>query len=249
MELSKRLLAVASLVTPGSRVADIGTDHAYIPLYLIQEKKAVGAIAMDVNEGPLLRAKEHVRDAGLQEKIRLRRSDGLEQLNPGECDCAVIAGMGGGLMIRILSAHLEITKSLRECILQPQSEIERVRAFLLQEGFLFLQEDMVLDDGKYYMMMKVRPPYAENETSDLKKRNKDIGTKEEWDAVELRYGKLLLEMRHPVLFSYLQREKEIHERILSGLDQQEGAHIDMRKQELQHDLKEIGKGLEYYALQ
>ena len=156
MELSKRLLAVASLVTTGSIVADIGTDHAYIPLYLIQEKKAPGAIAMDVNEGPLLRAEEHVRDAGLTEQIRLRRSDGLEQLSPGECDCAVIAGMGGGLMIRILSAHPEITKSLKECILQPQSEIERVRSFLLEEGFVFLQEDMVLDDGKYYMMMKVR---------------------------------------------------------------------------------------------
>ena len=138
MELSKRLLAVASLVTPGSIVADIGTDHAYIPLYLIQEKKAPGAIAMDVNEGPLLRAEEHVRDAGLTEQIRLRRSDGLEQLSLGECDCAVIAGMGGGLMIRILSAHPEITKSLKECILQPQSEIERVRSFLLGGGICVL---------------------------------------------------------------------------------------------------------------
>lgn len=82
MELSKRLYAVASLVTPGSKVADIGTDHAYIPLYLIQEKKAVGAIAMDVNEGPLLRAEEHVRDAGQQDKILLRKSDGLERLRP-----------------------------------------------------------------------------------------------------------------------------------------------------------------------
>lgn len=170
MELSKRLLAVASLVTTGSIVADIGTDHAYIPLYLIQEKKAPGAIAMDVNEGPLLRAEEHVRDAGLTEQIRLRRSDGLEQLSPGECDCAVIAGMGGGLMIRILSAHPEITKSLKECILQPQSEIERVRSFLLEEGFVFLQEDMVLDDGKYYMMMKVRPPFSENVDQDPKKQ-------------------------------------------------------------------------------
>ena len=74
MELSKRLLAVASLVTTGSIVADIGTDHAYIPLYLIQEKKAPGAIAMDVNEGPLLRAEEHVRDAGLTEQIRLKNA-------------------------------------------------------------------------------------------------------------------------------------------------------------------------------
>ena len=172
MELSKRLLAVASLVTTGSIVADIGTDHAYIPLYLIQEKKAPGAIAMDVNEGPLLRAEEHVRDAGLTEQIRLRRSDGLEQLSPGECDCAVIAGMGGGLMIRILSAHPEITKSLKECILQPQSEIERVRSFLLEEGFVFLQEDMVLDDGKYYMMMKVRPPFSEN----VDRRSEETGT-------------------------------------------------------------------------
>ena len=87
MELSKRLLAVASLVTTGSIVADIGTDHAYIPLYLIQEKKAPGAIAMDVNEGPLLRAEEHVRDAGLTEQIRLRRSDGPVSYTHLTCIC------------------------------------------------------------------------------------------------------------------------------------------------------------------
>ncbi len=244
MELSKRLFAVASLVTPGSKVADIGTDHAYIPLYLIQEKKAVCAIAMDVNEGPLLRAGEHVRDAALEEKILLRRSDGLEQLRPGECDCAVIAGMGGGLMIRILSAHPEITRSLKECVLQPQSEIEKVRAFLLKEGFLFLEEDMVLDDGKYYMMMKVRPPF-----SGVEKKNVEDHVKEVWDDTELHYGKLLLQKRHPVLNAYLQREKNLHEQILKSLEEQSGAHIEKRKSELKEDLKRIEKGLDYYALQ
>jgi len=154
-------------------------------------------------------------------------------------------------MIRILSAHPEITKSLKECVLQPQSEIERVRSFLLEEGFVFLQEDMVLDDGKYYMMMKVRTPFPENGDQDPKKQElrETAAEKEVWNEAELRYGKLLLEMRHPVLLSYLQREKDIHERILSGLDRQEGAHIEVRKQELQNDLKQIGKGLEYYALQ
>lgn len=241
MELSKRLYAVASLVTPGSKVADIGTDHAYIPLYLIQEKKAVGAIAMDVNEGPLLRAEEHVRDAGQQDKILLRKSDGLERLRPGECDCAVIAGMGGGLMIRILSTYPEITRSLKECVLQPQSEIERVRAFLLQEGFLFLEENMVLDDGKFYTMMKVRPPFAEESGGG------QTGG-EEWNDTELRYGKLLLCKQHPVLYSYLQREKKQYEQILHGLDDQNGPRIEKRKTELQEDLKQIEKGLGYYAL-
>ena len=178
---------------------------------------------MNVNEGPLLRAEEHVRDAGLTEQIRLRRSDGLEQLSPGECDCAVIAGMGGGLMIRILSAHPEITKSLKECVLQPQSEIERVRSFLLEEGFVFLQEDMVLDDGKYYMMMKVDRRFRK-----WRSRSEETGTarncrrKEVWNEAELRYGKLLLEMRHPVLLSYLQR-KDIHEESFPGLTSREDA--------------------------
>lgn len=135
MELSKRLQAVADLVTAGYRVADIGTDHAYIPIFLLASGKISGAVAMDVNEGPLERARCHVAENGLSDKISLRLSDGLAGLRPGEAESVVIAGMGGGLIIRILTEGAGALEHVKECILQPQSEIEKVRAFLLEEGF------------------------------------------------------------------------------------------------------------------
>ena len=157
MELSKRLSAVAALVTNGYRLADIGTDHAYIPICLAGTGRIPEAVAMDVNPGPLLRAEENIRMHGLEDRIKTRISDGFASLEKGEADAAVIAGMGGPLMIRILREGAEVVSTLKECVLQPQSEIEKVRAFLLEEGFFFLDEDMVEEDGKYYPMMKVQP--------------------------------------------------------------------------------------------
>ena len=108
MELSKRLQAVADLVTADYKLADIGTDHAYIPICLIQQKKIAEAVALDVNEGPLQRAEEHIRENGLEAEIETRLSNGFQALQPGEVRSAVIAGMGGGLVIRILTEGEEV---------------------------------------------------------------------------------------------------------------------------------------------
>lgn len=259
MDLSRRLQAVSSLVTAGSRVADIGTDHAYIPIYLIQKQLVPSAIAMDVNAGPLMRAKEHVRANGLEEKIELRLSDGFRELKPFEADTAVIAGMGGGLVVKILTDCRDVTCSLKECILQPQSEIAKVRTFLLEEGFLFIEEDMVLDDEKYYPMMKVIPPSAMSGCS-LKqeaavsyaadnRRQNGRDTSAGWNETELRYGKLLLEQRHPVLHQYLEREKRIYGQILESLKKQSGERIEQRRAELNEELEYVQRGLKYYEVQ
>lgn len=237
MELSKRLMAVTSLVTPGNTIVDIGTDHAYIPIYLMEKKSCISAIAMDVNEGPLERAKEHIKELGFEEQIETRRSDGFEKLKIGEADTAIIAGMGGGLVMKILTDVPEVTCSLKECILQPQSEIAKVRCFLLQHGFTFVEENMVLDEGKYYPMMKVIPP----ETMEEKKICF-------WTETELRFGKLLLEKKDPVLLEFLQRELRIHQEILDSLQERTGGKIEQRKAELCEDLLQIQKGLEYYEV-
>lgn len=244
MELSRRLQAVASLVTDGHRVADIGTDHAYIPIALVREGRALSAIAMDVREGPLTKAKEHVEQSGLADQIELRLSDGFEKLRPFEADTAVLAGMGGPLMIRILKEYEETTFGLKECVLQPQSEIAKVRAFLLKEGFLFLREEMVKDDGKYYPMIKAAVPQARSGAREAKKQ--DSASK--WEETELRYGKLLLEMRHPVLKEYLDREMAIRRQILRGLEGKTGEQIARRKDELEEDMEYIRKGMGYYAV-
>ena len=102
MELSKRLYAVAGLVTEGASVADIGTDHGYVPIYLVKNKIASKVIAMDINKGPLERARMHIIGHGLKGQIETRLSDGLKMVNPGEVDAMIAAGMGGALVIKIL---------------------------------------------------------------------------------------------------------------------------------------------------
>ena len=104
MQLSKRLSAVASLITEGSRLADIGTDHGYVPIALVENGSIPSAVAMDVNKGPLERAQEHIREKHLEDRIKTRLSDGVKALEEGEADAVLIAGMGGMLVIRILDA-------------------------------------------------------------------------------------------------------------------------------------------------
>lgn len=237
MELSKRLQAVADLVTAGYKTADIGTDHAYIPIYLVEQNIVPSAIAMDVNKGPLERAEAHVRENGLEEKISLRLSDGFGALRPGEADAAILAGMGGGLVMKILKDNWDVTTALKECILQPQSEIAKVRAFLLEEGFLFIAEDMVLEDGKFYPMMKVKPPAAGEQLS-----------RRIWSDAEVSYGKLLLEGKHPVLKQFLEKEIRIKTEILKNLEGQDSGHARQRMDELKRELSQAQKGMEYYAV-
>lgn len=237
MELSKRLQAVADLVTPGYTIADVGTDHAYIPIYLVEKGIVQRAVAMDINEGPLDRATEHIKENKLENQIQTRLSNGLQHLQKGEVDTVILAGMGGNLMINILNEDFNKTNSLKECILQPQSEVFKVRTFLLEKGFLFIEENMVLDDGKYYPMMKVIPSEKIEEIKPAF-----------WSEIEIRYGKLLLEEKNPILKQFLERESGIRKDILSKLEQVEGIHISERKAELNQELFQIEEGLKYYAM-
>lgn len=229
MELSKRLKAVAELVTPGMRLADVGTDHGYIPIYLTEAGVIPSAIAMDINKGPLERAKEHIWEHGLEGKIQTRLSDGLKNLQMNEADCMIAAGMGGGLVIRILSEERDTAGSLKELILQPQSEIDSVRKYLTEEGYRIVAEDMVYEDGKYYPMMKAVPCMA---------GAGEIPYSEE----ELEFGRVLLQQAHPVLGQFLEREMEIQNRILSALESQESVRAKKRMEEISYRIEWI-KGI------
>ena len=226
MELSKRLKAVAELVTPGMRLADVGTDHGYIPIYLTEAGVIPSVIAMDINKGPLERAKEHIREHGLEGKIQTRLSDGLKNLQMNEADCMIAAGMGGGLVIRILSEERDTAGSLKELILQPQSEIDSVRKYLTEEGYRIVAEDMVYEDGKYYPMMKAVPCMA---------GAGEIPYSEE----ELEFGRVLLQQAHPVLGQFLEREMEIQNRILSALESQESVRAKKRMEEISYRIEWI----------
>ena len=147
--------AVAAMVTSNGILADVGTDHGYVPIALVQRQKISGAIAMDINKGPLARAKENIAAAHLEDYIQTRLSDGVEKLEPGEADSILIAGMGGELIIHILSEGEKVCKKASELILQPQSDIRKVREYLREHQYKIVDEDMVCEDGKYYPMMRV----------------------------------------------------------------------------------------------
>lgn len=206
MELSLRLQTVANMAGSGNTVADIGCDHGYTSIYLVSNGLYSKAIAMDVRKGPLEIARGNVEKYDVSDKVDLRLSDGLDKLELGEADTAVIAGMGGPLVMKLLRRELDKAKQLK-LVLQPQSELGLVRMYLWQQNFVIEEENMVYDEGKFYPMFVAR--YDENHL------------KEEWniDQRELYfdYGKLLLESKNLVLKDYLQWEKGVNEELLETL--------------------------------
>lgn len=230
MELSKRLYAVAGLVTEGASVADIGTDHGYIPIYLIKKKIARKVIALDVRKGPLERARMHIIGHGLKGQIETRLSDGLKEVAPGEVDTMIAAGMGGGLVIHILKDSPEVTALITSFILQPQSEIEKVREYLNTHGFRIRQEKMVEEGGKYYPMMCAVH-----------------GDGEDYEPYEYLYGKRLLEKEDPVLYRYLLREQKIRESILEQLRRHKNSPTARERElDIRRGWQQIRQALAHY---
>ncbi len=237
VKLSKRMKAVANMVTPGYVLADIGTDHGYVPISLVQKKKVPRAIAMDVNKGPLQRAKDHIAENQLEEYIETRLSDGVQGLAVGEVDSILIAGMGGDLVIRILSEGLEVCKEAKELVLQPQSELGRVRQFLREHLFQIVDEDMVIEDGKYYPMMRVVPVEVDNFWHLLP---------EETLLPCDMYGPLLLKNGNPSLRKYLVKQHKQLNKILKELEKQPNSKaISNRKKEV---LEEIALNESAYSI-
>ena len=238
VKISNRLTTAAALVTQGYTLADVGTDHGYIPIYLLQQKKIPAAIAMDINEGPLERAKEHIALYGLQAYIQTRLSDGVAALKPGEVEAVLIAGMGGGLVMHILKDGEKICQSAKELILQPQSEIEHVREFLREEGYTILAEDMVYEDGKFYPMMKVQ---YQGENENAQKASEVLKLSD-------LYGGLLLQNRHPVLKTFLEKERLIYTGIKENLAKQPASEkIRMRLAEVEDILHYNELALQFYV--
>lgn len=231
IHISKRLLAVAAMVSPGSRLADVGTDHGYVPIWLMQNNIISEALAMDINAGPLDRARDNIAQCGLSEHIRTRRSDGLEALIPGEADSLVIAGMGGLLMKDILSSARQTGKlaCFKEMILQPQSDVDALRRALHGWGYCIDREDMVVDAGKFYVMMHV---VAGDEHYD-----------HDWEYI---YGRCLLLSGHPVLKAFLTWQQESKQALLKKLETVETAGAADYRPRLSAELSQIRMLLDTY---
>ncbi len=217
MQLSKRMQKLASLVTEENRLADVGTDHGYIPIFLVREGKIPSALAMDINPGPLARAKEHIETYGLTTYIKTRLSDGLEKLREDEAESVLIAGMGGILTVRILEGGAHCLASVKELILQPQSDIHLVRQWLWEHQYRILVEDIVVEDGKYYPMMKAVP-----------------GQDQAYAQEEWYYGRTSLQRTPEVLFGYLEKKygemQKIQDRLLQSAQEGSARMQEVKKE-------------------
>ena len=236
--LSVRLQGVADLVTRGNVLVDVGTDHGYLPIYLVSRGVCPRAIAMDVRPGPLSKARANIAMYGLAKRISLRLSDGLAALSPGEGDSLVLSGMGGPLMQEILSRDMNLVYGFRELILQPQSDIPGFRRFLTAAGFTINAENMVVEDGKYYPMMRaVKKEEAREEVPD---REVPVKLQEE-------YGGWLLRERSPVLKEWLVRQDAALKALEKTLRQASSEKALQRLLQVQDEIRLVGEALEWYA--
>lgn len=235
MLLSDRMQAVAALVSPCRCMADIGCDHGYVAIELIRSHTCAHVIAMDINKGPLERAKGNIRDYGMQDYIETRLSDGTAALLPNETDGILCAGMGGRLVISILERSRALICEMKQVVLQPQSELDEVRKYLRTNGYLIEKEDMVFEDGKYYPMMRALPAAFGKQERTLAGNLEQMGkrtavcgnppdisescTKEaaRLTRVQDTYGPYLLGKSHPILKRYLLWQKEGLENIRDNL--------------------------------
>ena len=262
MELSKRLQAVADLLDCHERIADIGCDHGFVSIYLIESKKASYCLAMDVNKGPLERAGEHVAEKRLSTYIEIRLSDGAKAIEfvsdkdgnlKLEVEAALIAGMGGRLAIQIIKDSLDKFTSMEEFVLQPQSEISKVREFVRSIGYHIEKEDMILEDGKFYPMMKVvRGEKSVDYTERLPKTIEKAMGEERLTSAEIQwlfdeYGEWLLKEKNQTLLQFLQKEKTLYSDILESLEKADTLKSKSRQEEIREKQRYINLGLEWFA--
>ncbi|MBQ3600814.1 MAG: SAM-dependent methyltransferase [Lachnospiraceae bacterium] len=233
MQLSERLQTVVNMITKGGKVADIGCDHAYLSIYMIKHQIAESVIAMDVNRGPLERARDNIRKSGYENQINVRLSDGIKELNVGEADTLLIAGMGGGLIQKILSGNPEVLEQIQELVLQPQSEIMEVRRFVEGIGFTLVDENMVIDEGKYYVVLKAKRVVPQETYN---------------NEVYYRYGKFLLEKKHLCMFSFLKQEEKKNLAIIESLEKHPSDRNEKTKEKIRKDNTYCREGLGYYDM-
>ena len=157
MKLTERLKKVAELVPMSSSMADIGTDHAYLPIVLLQEGKIKHALACDIHRGPLERAKAHILRNGYETYMETRLGGGLSPVRKGEVDGVVIAGMGGLMMMDILESDTEKAHTLEWMVLQPQNHVADLKCYLSTHQFRIVKEEMAREEDQLYEMMLVVP--------------------------------------------------------------------------------------------
>ena len=256
MKISKRLQMVTKMAAPGAFAVDVGCDHGYTAITLVEEKKCAGAVASDVREGPLRAAAANISRAGLSGRIRTVLADGIpenpENYLPADMPAfLVVTGMGGQLILRILREAGSGLLRFSEMILGPQSEIPMVRRELPALGFWIADEQMVEEDGKFYVLIKARrrepnsektasglfsdPDVDRGELSEESGRGRAFETQPS-EALCLAFGRPLLLRKDPVLAGFLRRRRgillRIEDELLAGGQEETGRMAEVREEKL-----------------
>ncbi len=222
MKLTARLQAIAGMVPKGSRLADIGSDHAYLPAGLLEQGKIVSAIATDIAEGPLKAAKNSAAMKGLSEKIELRKGDGLSVIGKGEADCIVIAGMGARTIIGIIEGGMETAKAAKRLILQPMAGAPLLREWLSENGWKLTCEDLAEEGGRLYEIMAA-----------------ERGEGEKYSPALYEAGPLLLREKHPLFYRHLEKKIEGCRALLAEMDKSGEARAGAKYTELKNLLRDM----------
>ncbi len=220
--LSPRMEMIVSMISKGNRIVDIGCDHAYVSIAAVLRNISPSALAMDVVKGPLQKAGEHVRQYNLDKYIETRLSNGLQNYKEGEADTAIMAGMGGMLIKEIISNSLAKAKSLKELILSPQSNIPELRVFLSENNFCIVDERMVVDEEKYYIVMKVV-------------KGRQVLSKQD----EL-FGPILKSDKSKVTIEYFEKELQKNKEILCKLEEHSSEASKIRAEEIRNIVEMLG---------
>ena len=216
MKLTDRLLKIASLVTKGKRIADIGTDHGYIPVYLLNKNIVPFAILADVNKGPLENARKEVRHNNLLDKTDLRLGSGIEVLKKDEVDEVIIAGMGGILISELLEANKEVAHSVDKLILQPMQAQEELRKYLLSNGYEILNEVLVKEDFRIYEILEVKYTGKNTEVE---------------DDVYFEVSKKLIDNKDELLNEFIDKKIYKYNSIIEKLEGKSGEAVDRKREE------------------
>jgi len=227
MILSNRLKHISDLVTEVKSIVDVGTDHAYIPIYLVKNDIVKSAIASDINKGPVDKAKKNVEVYGLEDRITCRLGGGLTTVSPKEVEVAIIAGMGGNLIRDIIEDSMEVFKELSYTVLQPVQNPEVLREYIYKEGFTILDETIVKDEEKYYEIIKVK--YDKNQKT--------------VDPIYYEISEILLKKKDPIFKEYIEYKLIKYTRVCENLKEETESAIK-RKSELKTIIEKLKEFLQ-----
>lgn len=222
MNLKPRLRAIANLVPPSNKLADIGTDHGMLPIFLVQRGRAATAVASDISAGSLEKAKQLIEQNNMEQKVEIRLGNGLSILSPGEADSIVIAGMGGVLIGEILQQGERAARSASTLILQPMTGQEKLRRWLIHNQYRIIEEELVKEGHQIYEIIAAVS---------------DAGVEEYENEIFYEIGWDWIAKKHPLLKEWLLKKIQNLEEVTANLEMGKTQSAKVRLQAAEEKLE------------